>query len=157
MLPPLSWPVESLPLEQLRTPPSSLIVAEGIPLIQAYLIKKIHRWEYVDLAKLLGTQDFTVGGTPVVIQGHLVMMEPNQRGPRRQPSVNHVLSWTQAYLCFMAVLLSSGSTSKEEATGLAAHMHLIVQLSKDLEGSQWFIYDHDFCQWAAAKGVLKVG
>ena len=48
-----------------RTPLSSLIVAEGIPPIQASLIEKIRRWEYVDVPD---------GGIPVVIQGDLVMM-----------------------------------------------------------------------------------
>ena len=83
MLPPLLWPIESRPLEHLRTPLSSLIVAEGIPPIQASLIKKIRRWEYVDLAKLLGSQDVPDGGTPVVIHGQLVMVEPTQRGHHR--------------------------------------------------------------------------
>ena len=110
ILPSLTWPVESLPLEQLKTPPSSLIVAEGIPPIQASLIEKIRRWEYVDLAKLLGSQDSTEGCTPVVFQGHLVMMESHQRGQRRQPCVNDILSWMQAYSRFMAVLLSAEST-----------------------------------------------
>lgn len=36
----------------------------------------------------------------------------------------------------MAVPLSCEATTKEEATGLAAHLHLIIQLSRDL-GSQW--------------------
>ena len=57
----------------------------------------------------------------------------------------------------MAVPLLSGETSKEEAAGLAAHMHLILQLSKDLEGPQWLHYDQDFQQWAAAKKVKKWG
>ena len=157
VLPPMRWPVESLPFERLKTPPSSLIVVEGIPPIQASLIEKIRRWEYIDLAKLLGSQDSTDGVTPVVIQGHLVMMEPNSRGQRKQPSVNDVLSWMQAYSRFMAVLLASEATSKEEAAGLAAHMHLIIQLSKDLEGTQWLVYDREFRQWAAAKGVRKWG
>jgi len=34
----------------------------------------------------------------------------------------------------MAVLLSADSTTKEEAAGLAAYQHLILQLSKDLGG-----------------------
>ena len=105
------------------------------------------------MAKLLSSQDSANDVTPVVIQGHLVMMEPNSRGQCKQPLVNHILSWIQAYSCFMAVLLASESTSKEEAAGLAAHMHLIIQLSKDLEGIQWLVYDHEFCEWAAAKGV----
>jgi len=46
-----------------------------------------------------------------------------------------------ALLVFTAILISSDSTSKDEAAGLA---HLIIQLSKDLGGAQWLRYDHDF-------------
>ena len=154
ILPPLSWPVESLSSQQPKTP--SVIVAEGIPPLQASLIDKIRKWEYVDLAKLLCGED-SLDSTAVVIQGQLVLMEPHQRGQRKQPVINDLLSWMQAYSRFMAVLLSSGTTSKEEAAGLAAHMHLVIQLSKDLEGAQWLNYDREFRQWAAAKGVKKWG
>ena len=53
----------------------------------------------------------------------------------------------------MAVMLSSPMTSKEKAAGLAAHMHLILQLLKDLGGLRWLKYDQEFREWAAAKGI----
>ena len=57
----------------------------------------------------------------------------------------------------MAVMLSVEATSKEEAAGLAAHMHLILQLSQDLGGTQWLRYDQEFREWAAAKGMKRWG
>ena len=56
----------------------------------------------------------------------------------------------------MAVLLSTDTTTREEATGLAAHLHLVLQLSQDL-GSQWLKHDRDFREWAAAKSLRKWG
>ena len=53
----------------------------------------------------------------------------------------------------MVVMLSASATSKEEAAGLAAHMHLIPQLSRDLGGLQWLRYDQEFQEWDDAKGV----
>ena len=75
-----------------------------------------------------------------------------QRGQKKQPSVNDIFSWLKPYARFIAVMLSSSATSKDEATGLAAHMHLILQLSGDLRGLQWLRYDQEFREWAAAKG-----
>ena len=57
----------------------------------------------------------------------------------------------------MAVMLSAQATLKEEGAGLAAHMHLILQLSRDLGGLQWLRYDQEFWEWAAAKGVKRWG
>ena len=57
----------------------------------------------------------------------------------------------------MAVMLSTEATSKEEAAGLAAHMHLILPLSKDLGGFQRLRYDREFLEWVAVKGVKRWG
>ena len=53
----------------------------------------------------------------------------------------------------MAVLLVADATTKEQAASLAAHQHLILQLSKDLGGRQWTKYDCEFREWAAAKNI----
>ena len=45
--------------------------------------------------------------------------------------------------------------TKEEAAGRVAHSYLILQMSKDLQGSQWLQYDQNFREWAAAKGIRK--
>ena len=63
-----------------------------------------------------------------------------------QKIVSHILTRLQAFVIFMAILVSSDATAKEEATGLAAHSVLIMQLSKDLSGLQvwprllWVVY-----------------
>ena len=57
----------------------------------------------------------------------------------------------------MAVMLSADTTSKEEAVGLAAYIHLILQLSRDLGGTQWLRYDQEFREWATAKGMKRWG
>ena len=71
-------------------------------------------------------------------------------------TVSDILTWIKAYSRYMAVLLSSDMTTKEEATELATHLHLILQLYQDL-GSQWLKYDRDFQEWAAAKSLRKWG
>ena len=71
-------------------------------------------------------------------------MEIPQRGQKKQLSINDIFSWLKAYTRFMAVMLSNPATSKEEVAGLAAHMHLILQLSGDLRGLQWLRYDQEF-------------
>ena len=55
----------------------------------------------------------------------------------------------------MVVLLSTLTTSGEEAAGLAAHQHLIFQLAQGLGGRQWLVYDWEYREWAAA--VCKFG
>ena len=53
--------------------------------------------------------------------------------------------------------LSHITTTKEEAVGLEAHAYLIIQLSRDLSGSQWLKYDQRFREWAAAKDIHRCG
>ena len=63
----------------------------------------------------------------------------------------------QVFSVYAAVLGGAPSTSHEEMVGLWAHQHLIVQLPKDMGAAQWTKYNHDFCEWAVAKGVRKWG
>ena len=93
----------------------------------------------------------------VVVDDQKLRMEVAQRGQQRQSAIINIWSWLQAYSRFMTVMLSVEATSKEEAAGLAAHMHLIQQLSRDLGGTQWLRYDQEFREWAAAKGVKRWG
>ena len=75
---------------------------------------------------------------------------------KKRKQITDIVTWIQAYSRYMAVLLLCDSTTKEEATGLAAHLHLVLQLSQDL-GPQWLKYDRDFQEWAAAKSLRKWG
>ena len=156
-VPSLTLPLGSGQVSQTLTPSPMLIVAEGIPPVQTKLVEQMRRWEYVDLAKLLGGQEIVPEEATVVVDGQKLLMEVAQRGQRRQSTISNIWSWLQAYSRYMAVMLSADTTSKEEAAGLAAHMHLILQLSRDLGGTQWLRYDQEFREWAAAKGVKRWG
>ena len=63
------------------------------------------------------------------------MTEGTQASRQAKP-INDILTWLHAFSIYMAALVSADTTSKEEAAGLAAHLHLILQLAKDLGGSQ---------------------
>ena len=79
------------------TPSSMVIVAEGIPPIQAKLVERTRRWEYVDLAKLLRGQEMVPEEATVVVDGQKLLMEVAQRGQRRQSAINNIWGWLQAY------------------------------------------------------------
>ena len=89
----------------------------------------------------------------MVVDGQKLLMEATQRGQRRQSAISNIWGWLQAYSQYIVVMLSTETTSKEEAAGLAAHMHLILQLSSDLGGMQWLRYDQEFRKSATVKGV----
>lgn len=129
----------------------SLVVAEGMPPIPVKLIEKIRKWEYVDLACLL--EDHSAHPISFTLNG-VGQWVPEQQKKRKQ--ITDIITWIQAYSRYMAVLLSCDTTTKEEATGLVAHLHLVLQLSQDL-GPQWLKYDRDFREWAAAKSLRKWG
>ena len=65
------------------TPSSMVIVAEGIPPIQAKVVKQMQRWEYVGLAKLLGGQEMVPEEATVLVDGQKLVVEVAQRGQRR--------------------------------------------------------------------------
>ena len=46
-------------------------MAEGIPPVSTRLIEKIRRWEFIDLAQLIGGADSSEGSSSMV-EGHIV-------------------------------------------------------------------------------------
>ena len=47
----------------------------------------------------------------------------------------------------MEALLSAETPKKEESVELVAHLHLSLQLHKDLARSQWLHYDQEYREW----------
>ena len=109
------------------------------------------------ISRSSGGQEIVPEEATVVVNGQKLVMEVAQRGQQRQSIIITIWSWLQAYSRYVAVMFSADTMSKEEAAGLAAHMHLILQLSRDLGGTQWLRYDQEFREWAAAKGVKRWG
>ena len=118
-----------------------------IPSVPTHLIEKIRHWESVDLAQLIGCAN-TSEGSSSMVEGHIITPT---KSLRTSPStITDFTTWLQAYAPLMAVLLSAPTTSKEEAAGLAAHFHVVLQLAQDLSGRHWH---WEFREWATAKGI----
>ena len=140
-------------LPAVQSPSTLVVVAEGIPPVSCKLVDKIKKWEYIDLATLL--DDYSTSDQVALLNGQLTVASSNSQRRRQANAISDVLTWLQAFSIFTAILVSSDSTTKEEAAGLAAHSYLIIQLSKDLSGLMWHKYDQSYREWAAAKGIRK--
>ena len=95
-------------------------------------MEKVKQWEYIDLATLL--DDHPTSDQGALLNGQLTVVSSNSQRRRQAKAISDILTWLQALSIFTAVLVSSDSTTTEEAAGLAAHSYLIIQLSEDLTG-----------------------
>jgi len=128
-----------------------VIVSDGIPTLPTKLVKKIRRWEYINLSKLITVDTNDHVTSTMVINGQVVTVEPIPQAHRRHSQLD-VISWMEAYSKFLAVLVAAETTSHEEAAGLAAHMFQVVRPSKT-RGFKWLTYDTEYREWAAAKNI----
>ena len=98
-------PLTSVPdLPQLARGPS-LVVSESIPPIPTRLVEKIKRWEFIDLAQLIGVANSNEGSSSMV-EGHIVTQ--NKSPTRCYNRSGHLAT----SLCrLMVTLLSAPSTS----------------------------------------------
>lgn len=136
---------------------TSAIIAEGMPPIASRLLERIRKWEYIDLALLLGESGHKVEEVPFPLEGKVVLFQSLEQAQRRRRQIGDIHTWTQAFTMFTAALASASSTTKDEVVGLIAHSYLILQLSKDMGGLRWSKYDQEYREWAAAKGIRKWG
>ena len=137
----------------------SVVLSEGIPPLTSKLVERIRRWEYVDLSDVL-TEASTKQEESIIqndTQSQVILVQTVDQLKKKKKAISDIPSWSQAFAIYGAALASCAETSKEEATGLLAHMYLIIQLAKDLGGTRWFKYDQDFRAWAAAKKVKVWG
>ena len=152
-LPPLGSLVEDEP-PHTPTSGSSTVIKEGLPPIPTKLVERIRKWEYVDLAQLLDDNRQPEGYTLQPSTGTQILVLDQDQVQCRRKQITDIFTWLKAFSHYMAVLTSSDSTTSAQTTGLAAHLHLILQLSQEL-GPQRMKYDIDYHQWAAARNVRQ--
>ena len=136
---------------------ATVLISEGLPPIQVKLLEKIRRWEFVDLALLLHDPSSRLEELLLQQKGEVMIVQSVEQAQKRRKQIVDIFTWSKAFAIYGAALCSEETTTREEAVGLWAHMHLITQLSRDLGGGQWLAYDTEFREWAAAKGVRKWG
>lgn len=130
--------------------------AEGIPPIATRLLEIIRRWDYVDLSDLLSE---SAGKHPEISapQNQVILVQSLDQMRRKRKQISDIESWLQAFSMYAAALAAEPSTTKEESTGLFAHMYLITQIAKDLGGLTWYKYDREFRERAAATNTRVWG
>ena len=126
--------------------PPTVVVTEGIPPVPCRMVNRVRKWEYVNLADLLGDHS---PDHLTIINGQVIAVT-SAGTPRRSCTISDIMTWLQAFSIPTAILVSSESTTREEAAGLTAHSYLIIQLQV-----QWLKYYQQFREWAAAKGIRR--
>ena len=99
----------------------------------------MRKWEYVNLANLL--RDHSLDHL-TIINGQVTAV--TSASTPRSCTISNILTWLQAFSFLTAILVSSENTTMEKPAGLAAHYYLIIQLSRDVSGSQWLKCDQQF-------------
>ena len=114
---------------------SSVVVAEGIPLLPQKTVDKIRKWEYVDLATLLSNEPPTGEPSMITVNGQTLIVNPPDNQAKKCKVILDLHSWMQAYSAYAAALTSAEETTKPESAGLLAHMYNVLKLAKDLVGT----------------------
>ena len=78
------------------------------------------------------------------------MIEPSPHAHHGKHTISDILSWMEAFSKYLAVLVSTKATSREEAAGLVAHMYQGVRLSL-ARGFKWLKYDTEFQELTSEK------
>lgn len=131
----------------------STLLMEGIPPIASRLVEKARTWQFIDLADLL-TDSASRTDEPLLsaAAGSVLLVQSLDQVRRKKKQITDIASWAQAYAIYVAAMASSEAAKKEEVAGMMAHMHVVLQVSRDLGGNKWYQYDRQYREWAAATG-----
>lgn len=114
-----------------------MLLVEGIPPIPARMVERIRSWQYVDLAELLVDPTAKSEETTwAAAAGQVVLVQSMDQLKKRRRQITDIASWIQAFSVYVAALATAESTSKEELAGLMAHVHVILQVYRDLGGPE---------------------
>ena len=128
-----------------------------MPPMPTKVLERIWWWWYTNLSTLLDGVTYETPNVTVSHEGQLLILGTSDHPQARRKVIPNITSWLQAYTILITALTSAEATKKEESVGLIAHLHLILQLHKDLPGPQWLCYDQEYREWAAARGVKVWG
>ena len=88
--------------------------------------------------------------------GQVVLVQSLDQIKKKRRQIMDVATWMQAFSVYVAALATAEST-KEELAGMMAHVHVILQVHRDLGGMKWYLYDQQYREWAAATGKRTWG
>ena len=135
-MPHLPLPLRPMASTVARTASPSVVITEGILPVSFKVVERIRRWEVVELANLLITQDIKSDEYSFVVDSDQPGYRAPSRGQGKLPVMDNIMTWLVAFSRFRAVILSTEATLREETAGLAAHQQVILQLCNDLARGQ---------------------
>ena len=138
--PTMAWVANLLPvggsIEQGAV--KGIYIGEGLPPVPQKLAERIRRWEYVEMAELL----------PELWTAKLED-PPKQSAARRKSQVTDLVTWTQCFAVYVAVMAGKHPEAVPE---LMAYLISIVRASQDYTGAAWVRYDAAYRRQAASNG-----
>ena len=96
------------------------------------VVERIRWLEFVELANLFIMQDIKLNEYLFVVHSYQLVYRACSRTEGKFSVIHNIMTWLNGLSRFMAVILSTEATSKEEAADLAAHQHVILQLYNNL-------------------------
>ena len=81
-------------LDNLGEKSSAVVVAEGIPPVPVKLLEKIRRWEFIDLALLVGEERRKTEDIPMVQDGRVVLFQLVEQAQRQRRQITDINTWS---------------------------------------------------------------
>ena len=103
--------VDTLAAHSIVDPPKppTVVVTEGILPVRYRMVDRVRKWEYVNLADLLGDHN----PDHLTIISVQVIAVTSASTPRRSRTISDMMTWLQAFSILTAILVSSENTTGE--------------------------------------------
>ena len=143
----LSLLSESAEKEAARVP-SPFLAGSGLPAVPGKTAEKIWAGEYVDFSDLPPARG-KAKSLPSSMEGHIIVVQAADLAQSRK-LIPDMGTWIQRFALYAAVV-----TIKEpgRAADLLAYMSTIAKASLKYKWPSWIVYDQNFRQEAADKGL----
>lgn len=150
-----AWLLQALAGRSITTPAQSerILISQGIPTIPKPLLQKIRRWEFIELRELLPAGS-TADASPAMggAAARVPILPGFELVRQRRRQITNIIEWTQAFLVYMAALVSEDPSATLE---LIAYGLTIIKASQHYDGLHWRSYDTHYRINAAAAGNRK--
>lgn len=118
--------------------PSDLSPSKGLARETSHLVEKARQWEYINLTYLL--KDLNSHDQLIAVIGHVLSVTDQKLHSSTRVSINMSPGLHHLYSCPSA----SKRNYPRRSNRPGCPQYLILQISNDLQGSQWPQYDQNF-------------
>ena len=132
--------------------PSLIAVHSSLPLLSKRIVQQIQAREFVDLADLPPARSRQSSSIPPMSALSPMRVLQLQEIERRQKLLPDLLTWSQCFAVYTAVL---GSCQPQHISELMSYQYEIAKCARKFNWPSWVIYDINFRQEAASYPTLS--